>query len=740
MTSHDDKKRILFLDAYDSFSNNIIALLNELKDVTITTVKIDDSRFYDKDLSLFHAFLADFNAIVIGPGPGDPRNPADIGLISAVWTLPPYLSHISVLGVCLGFQSLVQAHGGNVTRLNEPRHGFTTPVTHKNKSIFKELGDISATQYHSLRANLLPHDQVPPPDAQDLWLPSASSPLLIPLAWDLHDDGNGPVLMAVRHRDKPFWGVQYHPESISTNAAGRAIVENWWQATLDLSHKTGDRAWFEFLARNDATKPSTVEYATVDLEHTISVIDIIDSLKAHKHAKHAVLLESGTRDGLPVRSETGRFSIIGLYDDDAAKICYDSRNQTTRFSQDHRSMKHSSTTLDATFDYLRATQQARHHMTGPSEVPFWGGYIGYLTYEAGLETINVPAVPSDIITYPEACFVEVTRSIVVDHVAGRVYVQSLKADDRSWVLETKDKLTAFSTESCTAPPEHDDICQSAQVNAPTKTAYTSKVAACQSHIRAGDSYELCLTSQTELSLPDDASPWDIYQHLRIKNPAPFAAYFDFNVGADNLALVSSSPERFMSWTRSGTCQYRPIKGTVKKTDDMTREKATAILSTRKEQAENLMIVDLIRHDLASVVDRVTVPKLMSIEEYETVYQLVSVIEGQLSPSQSGVDVLAASLPPGSMTGAPKKRSCELLSAIEGQPRGLYSGVLGYLDVGGGGDFSVIIRSLVHWKDKWTVGAGGAVTALSSPEGEFEEMQDKRAAVLGPDASRIKARL
>ena len=126
---------------------------------------------------------------------------------------------------------------------------------------------------------------------------------------------------------------------------------------------------------------------------------------------------------------------------------------------------------------------------------------------------------------------------------------------------------------------------------------------------------------------------------------------------------------------------------------------------------------------------VKVPKLMSVEEYESVFQLVSVIEGDLEGS--GIPVLAASLPPGSMTGAPKKRSCELLQEIEGgKPRGLYSGVFGYLDVGGGGDFSVVIRSAFKWNDEeWQIGAGGAVTALSDPEAEWQEMLAKRENVL-----------
>ena len=248
----------------------------------------------------------------------------------------------------------------------------------------------------------------------------------------------------------------------------------------------------------------------------------------------------------------------------------------------------------------------------------------------------------------------------------------------------------------------------------------------------------------------NASPveWSMYLRLRNLNPAPFSAY----VRLGSLTLLSTSPERFMSWDRSHVdsdhdgksavvqnCQFRPIKGTVKKSHpDGTRlslEEATQILGTAKERAENLMIVDLIRHDLHGVVGagNVNVSQLMVVEEYATVYQLVSVIEGKLfnthTPDKTPIDVLAASLPPGSMTGAPKRRSCQLLKSLDGHhPRSVYSGVLGYMCATGRGDFSVAIRCMYKWAaeaapdlDAWHVGAGGAVTTLSSVAGEWDEM-------------------
>jgi para-aminobenzoate synthetase len=206
---------------------------------------------------------------------------------------------------------------------------------------------------------------------------------------------------------------------------------------------------------------------------------------------------------------------------------------------------------------------------------------------------------------------------------------------------------------------------------------------------------------------------------------------------------------------------RPMKGTVRKSDQVsTLAQAEEILHVPKEEAENLMIVDLVRHDLHGICGsgRVTVPELLKVEEYATVFQMVTNVQGQLPQKESGsngtsarsrvdntappsgLDVLSSVLPPGSMTGAPKKRSCEILHELEGGvERSLYSGVVGYMDVTGRGDWSVTIRSTFKWDDevtpsttadgtegceRWHIGAGGAVTILSTPEGEYDEMRTK----------------
>ncbi|KJX98968.1 para-aminobenzoate synthase like protein [Zymoseptoria brevis] len=757
---------ILFIDAYDSFSNSIIALLEAELPVSVTSIKIDDSRFVLNDEAFF-AYLHGFDAVVAGPGPGHPSNAQDIGLIAKLWTLPDELL-LPVLGICLGFQSLCLAFGATVERLKEPRHGIMSMVTHRGKDIFVDTGKVVATQYHSLHVMIEADGKVP-----SFWESSEQCPELVPLAWDLMNVSNGPILMAVRHFEKPLWGVQYHPESICTNEQGQKLIGKWWEQVemWRACHSKRPAQALNLTTANvngsesliDGEKANCqVAWRRLESARPIDVAGLVDALRGNNAGVEPLLLESGSRDGKQVNPETGRFSIIGLPDSTSEQIRYFTSTSVLEISSNGDIQSSKSANIDEAFSTLDAIVRENKASGGPEHIPFWGGPIGYVSYEAGLETIDVRPRGAHA-DRPDVWFVFTERSIVIDHKEQSVYVQSLRCTDSPWLDNTESTLQEHlnTKEDTPLPPITTDHPLTI-LHAPQKSTYCAKVRTCQSHLRAGSSYELCLTDQTALSTSSSSSAWSLYTRLRTRNPAPFAAYLHFQAPTTgpSLSVVSSSPERFLSWSRTGECQFRPIKGTVKKVPGMTRKKAEEILASPKERAENLMIVDLIRHDLSGVdgVTAVHVPKLMSVEEYTSVYQLVSVIEGTLSPppggpnSTSGISVLAASLPPGSMTGAPKKRSCELLQEIEeGKPRGLYAGVIGYLDVGGGGDFSVVIRTAYRWgvgrddrargEDEeeeeeeggddgvWKVGAGGAVTVLSEVEGEWEEMCGKRESVL-----------
>ncbi|CZT23642.1 related to para-aminobenzoic acid synthetase [Ramularia collo-cygni] len=733
---------ILFVDAYDSFSNSIIALLEAELPVSVESIKIDDPRFVLNDDAFFN-FLDGFDAVVAGPGPGHPANPEDIGLINKLWTLPD--QHLlPVLGICLGFQSLCLAFGGSVERLKQPRHGIMAILTHSGKDIFVGTGKLVATQYHSLHVRL--QSVVGP--GWDFWQPSDQCESLVPLAWDLMNVSNGPTLMAVRHAQKPFWGVQYHPESICTNKEGQKAIGKWWKhaSAWKSQPSRGNRASLLHVDGLQQSEIRMLSSSTNKVEEPIRQVHWLE-FKAYTSPDVAfvaevlrddscsepLVLESGTRHGKAVNPETGRFSIIGLPDASSTHIRYSTASGVLDVTSKGKTVLEKHVTAEQALSYADEFVLNNKASGGLDTLPFWGGLVGFISYEAGLETIKVApsgATPE----HSDISFIFAERSVIIDNKEAKIYVQSLRDHDEGWLHLIAERLQQSLANHDEAEKTSIDgkICAQV-VSEPQKNEYCRKVLECQAHLRAGESYELCLTDQSLLKTAVDG--WSMYRRLRSRNPAPFSAYLRLQSRqGPGLTVVGSSPERFLSWSRDGKCQFRPIKGTVKKSPGVTRAKAEEVLGSAKERAENLMIVDLIRHDLSGVkgVANVSVPKLMSIEEYETVFQLVSVIEGDLEPAASGVAVLAASLPPGSMTGAPKKRSCELLKDLEGgKPRGLYSGVIGFLDVGGGGDFSVVIRTAFKWDDEgdvWRVGAGGAITALSDAEAEWEEMMTKRESV------------
>ncbi|EST07973.2 Anthranilate synthase component I, N-terminal [Kalmanozyma brasiliensis GHG001] len=322
--------------------------------------------------------------------------------------------------------------------------------------------------------------------------------------------------------------------------------------------------------------------------------------------------------------------------------------------------------------------------------------------------------------------------------------------------------------------------------------YMDQIETARELIAAGESYELCMTNQFQgqlaplASLRDaaDTDHFDLYCKLRARNPAPYSAFIRLPSLQTNetesssrkrgRAILSTSPERFMRITADGQVEMKPIKGTLARAgfgpgehnmracangtpaeefvkqkwreseDEARRARLSADV---KERAENLMIVDLIRADLFSFCrsDSVAVPKLMQVESYETVHQLVTTVTGQLKASVGTTEAIRRCFPPGSMTGAPKRRSVQLLERLElnladaerddalRARRGIYSGALGWLGCDGAADFAVVIRTLVADGDDVSIGAGGAITYLSDAEKEWQEVLDKVTALANIEA-------
>jgi anthranilate/para-aminobenzoate synthase component I len=261
----------------------------------------------------------------------------------------------------------------------------------------------------------------------------------------------------------------------------------------------------------------------------------------------------------------------------------------------------------------------------------------------------------------------------------------------------------------------------------TFAEYSAKFAAARAALARGDSYQICFTFP--IVRPFAGDPLDLQRALRRENPAPFAAHVEAPFGA----IASSSPERFLSVDARGRVEARPMKGTAARPDDLAERTHAAreLVASQKMRAENFMIADLLRNDLGRVcrIGSVRATQSALLEEYATLLQLVSVIEGELAPGRTRADLLASAFPPGSMTGAPKTRSVELLGELEGGPRGPYAGALGYWSADGRIDLSVVIRTLLLARGSARVQVGSGIVWDSQADAEYAECLAKGAAPL-----------
>ncbi|CAG7974912.1 unnamed protein product [Penicillium salamii] len=760
------QKSILYIDAYDSFSYNVVAMLEETLGVKVTVMTID-SQWPDSNMN---EFLQHFEAIVLGPGPGDPNVPSDVGIMKDIWDLQDS-DLIPVLGICLGFQSLCLRNGVPIERLPYPIHGQIHKISTTSKDIFEQIPEIEVTLYHSLYANSA----------------SAEAPDLEYLAWlALEDRPEKQIPMGVRHRKKPFWGVQFHPESCKSDiVACKTLLQNWWKMAMSFNKIVGRGGYCSL--PDTVISPNTIfspfpdaAYEMLQLSRATSKVSDSRSLKRPGLTAEAVS-ELFNKPGSPtvLFQSNGQYSIVSVPSAGSWRLEYYVETHELRLIQLHGDCKvtESCVSVVQLWDALRYLMEMKKVDSGNKEVPFWGGFLGYFSYELGLTCLPHPATAQasepprphgngkrseSLESPPDVSLLWCERSIVLDNTTGNIVVQSTRDDDRAplgWLDETIQLL-----EECSIPVNGtdtdevlDSILQQSKIQLPEEQKYKQQIEQCKAELEAGESYELCLTSETTITLPVPeeestriAFPWKLYKRLKTYNPAAFSAFADLG----DTKIASSSPECFLNWDRHSTLEMKPMKGTVRKCPGMTMEKACEILSSTKEMAENLMIADLIRHDLYGICGSggVHVEKLLEVADYGRVFSMITHIKGTIRPNHLGFAVrhmpqlntpnmavhglttLQRCLPPGSMTGAPKERSCMHLRTIENRKRAIYSGVMGFLDLGGGGSFSVLIRSAFtcsagsDYTDKklqtWRIGAGGAITTLSTAEGEWDEMLTK----------------
>ncbi|MCW2792011.1 MAG: anthranilate synthase component family protein [Nocardioides sp.] len=398
-------------------------------------------------------------------------------------------------------------------------------------------------------------------------------------------------------------------------------------------------------------------------------------------------------DGGGAREWSGRRSLIGWLDDDDVSLTYDAARGEV--------LRHAGGRAEVVGDDVFAVLEAE--LADGDDTDQWFGYFGYASRP------DLPAHHGSGL--PDAVWMR-SRNV-------RFFTHPAPAS-----IGHEPQLSAPETWGW--GPNHD----------PTDR-YVAGFGQVQEELHAGNSYEVNLTHRLEVT--SDVDPVSAYLRLRALNPAPYAGFLQHDLPGHRAWLLSSSPERYALVSADRVLETKPIKGTTPRgetpqEDELLLER---LASEPKFRSENLMIVDLLRNDLSMVCDpgTVEVPVLMEVESYASVHQLVSTVRGRLRDDVTTMGALRALFPAGSMTGAPKLRTMQIIEAVEDSPRGVYAGAFGWVSADGRADLGVVIRSLVTAGDgRYVLGTGGGITVHSDLAEEYAESRwkaDRLLRVFGP---------
>jgi para-aminobenzoate synthetase len=719
-----DGLKTLLIDNYDSFTYNLFQLLAEANEDEPIVVRNDAAGWPELE-------RLEFDNVVISPGPGSPEHEGDFGVCEEAIRE----ARVPLLGVCLGHQGLCWVHGARVRPAPEVLHGRISAILDDGSPLFAGIPrEFQAVRYHSLCV-----EQPLPADLR----PIAQS-----------SDG---VLMAVAHRTRPQWGVQFHPESICTEY-GRRLLANFRDLTRDFAAARASARQPRIAARRLAARKDQVAArgrvagraaarggvaggqaaarsgvaGRADLALNVKRLDrLYDPERAfvdlYGDSETAFWLDSSRVD------ERARFSFMGAADGPlAATICYDVGLGELRIERADGGQVRN----ESIFDYL--SREMRHLRCLSDDLPFDFncGFVGYFGYELKADCEGNDAHRSSM---PDAAFIFAGRLIAFDHLEQCTYLVCVTepdgaVDGERWIAETSLRLASLQPLSS---QEEDGIGLHEQVAfrlSRSHERYLEDIETCKQRLIEGETYEICLTNKITAEVA--VEPLALYRALRRVNPAPFSAYLRFG----ERAVLSSSPERFLRVGRDRWVEAKPIKGTCRRGGTPAEDVRLAeeLRLGEKNRAENLMIADLLRNDLSVVcqIGTVHVPNLMHVESYETVHQLVSTVRGLLRDDVEPPDCIRACFPGGSMTGAPKKRTMEIIDELEGAARGVYSGAIGYLGLGGGCDLNIVIRTIVVEQQTATLGVGGAIVMQSDAEEEYQETLLKALAPLAAIDPRV----
>lgn len=707
----------LLIDNHDSYTFNLFHALAQVNGVEPLVVRNDACSWEEVEGWAF-------DNIVLSPGPGHPARARDFGICRAA------LEHadVPILGVCLGHQGLAEAAGGLVAEADEPVHGRLSRVFHDGTGVFAGLPQgFAAVRYHSLTVRRVP-------------------PSLRRTAWTQDD-----IVMGLADPARPRFGVQFHPESIASEHGGR-LLENFRDLTREHASgrggvasrarrgprdphgpRPGDREGPSRAGAGDAGAPAPGDAVEVHLRRIPHPPDAETTFLAlYAGAADVFWLDSSL-----AAATMARFSFMGDARGPLARVL--THDAVAGVTLERAGDDAGAAVTEHHGDLLaHLSRRLRELRCDAPAAPFGltGGFVGWLGYELTVGAgaaggPDRPAVhPGDL---PDAGLILADRLLAFDHEAGELHLVCVTpagagADAAAWFDATAAWLARLPRGPAPEPePGNRDAGPLHVRTTRTRAEYEAAISACHAAIRRGESYELCLTD--ELRITTGVDPLTLHRILRRRNPAPHASF----VRIGDVTLVSSSPERFLAVDRTGTVESRPIKGTAARGADPAADAraGAALAASEKDRAEHLMIVDLVRHDLGAVcaVGSVRVPELMVVEAYATVHQLVSCVRGTLAAGRDATHAVRAAFPPGSMTGAPKERTMELLDALEARPRGPYAGAIGYLGLNGTADLAVTIRTAVCVPGEVRIGSGGAIVLQSDPAQEYAELLLKARAVV-----------
>jgi len=378
------------------------------------------------------------------------------------------------------------------------------------------------------------------------------------------------------------------------------------------------------------------------------------------------------------------------------------------------------------FDTLEAALNQFRLQNDPDLPPFQGGAVGFLGYEAGRHLERLPPPPDIGLNVPDIGFGLYDTIAAFDTQTRKAWIIACdtgmpgRAD-----AAQRARAMAGRIKDAPEPGPIDWAASASWTPERTRPEFEAMVSRVIDYIHAGDIFQANLTQRLLSILPDGLDPFMVYRGLRSLSPAPFSAFVS---APDGTVLLSASPERFLSLDGDGNAASRPIKGTRPRGRLPAEDKALAreLQLSEKDQAENLMIVDLLRNDLSRVcrLGSVEVSELAALESFATVHHLVSEVRGTLFPNLGPVDLLRATFPGGSITGAPKIRAMEIINELEPARRGPYCGAIAWIGFDGVMDSSIVIRTLVIKDGQIAAQAGGGIVADSDPAAEYIETMDK----------------